>query len=39
VNTATVLFGPGKATMADGHIQISLPARSGLLVELQTQTH
>ncbi len=35
VTLATVLFGKGKASMADGHIQISLPARSGLVVKLE----
>jgi cyclomaltodextrinase / maltogenic alpha-amylase / neopullulanase len=36
VNVVTVLFGSGKASIADGHIQINLPARSGLIVKLDS---
>jgi cyclomaltodextrinase / maltogenic alpha-amylase / neopullulanase len=36
VKVATVLFGSGNASMADGHMQINLPARSGLIVKLDT---
>jgi cyclomaltodextrinase / maltogenic alpha-amylase / neopullulanase len=35
-NMATVLFGKAEARVADGHLQINLPARSGSIIKLDS---